>query len=159
MKRCGDSCCCTICKPLHRPLSEWDETRLIDQRDAAEAALSETYLIVTGRQPEWSNRFGYRDAVREIREECAWLIRPTDSAPPPAAESRAGEVHSDFRELMDAAWAINDKLRITPGMEAIFTGSTNDIDRFRDLLHDLEPAYRTAQEPAADSQITASTGD
>lgn len=61
MKRCGDSCCCTICKPLHRPLSEWDETRLIDQRDAAEAALSETYLIVTGRQPEWSNRFGYRD--------------------------------------------------------------------------------------------------
>lgn len=149
MKRCGDSCCCTMCKPLHRPLSERDETRLIDQRDAAEAALSETYLIVTGRQPEWSNRFGYRDAVREIREECAWLIRPTDSAPPPAAESRAGEVHSDFRELMDAAWAINDKLRITPGMEAIFTGSTNDIDRFRDLLHDLEPAYRTAQEPAA----------
>ena len=92
MKRCGDSCCCTMCKPLHRPLSERDETRLIDQRDAAEAALSETYLIVTGRQPEWSNRFGYRDAVREIREECAWLIRPTDSAPPPAAESRAGEV-------------------------------------------------------------------
>lgn len=159
MKRCGDSCCCTMCKPLHRPLSERDETRLIDQRDAAEAALSETYLIVTGRQPEWSNRFGYRDAVREIREECAWLIRPTDSAPPPAAESRAGEVHSDFRELMDAAWAINDKLRITPGMEAIFTGSTNDIDRFRDLLHDLEPAYRTAQEPTADSQITTSTGD
>ena len=57
------------------------------------------------------------------------LAAALSALPPPAAESRAREVHSDFRELMDAAWA------------------TNDIDRFRDLLHDLEPAYRTAQEP------------
>lgn len=93
------------------------------------------------------------------RRDARAALAALSAAPPPAAESRAREVHSDFRELMDAAWAINDRLRITPGMEAIFTGSTNDIDRFRDLLHDLEPAYRTAQEPAADSQITTSTGD
>jgi len=39
----------------------------IDQRDAAESALSEAYLIVTGQPPEWSNRFGYREALDDIR--------------------------------------------------------------------------------------------
>lgn len=40
----------------------------IDQRDAAESALSEAYLIVTGRAPKWSNLFGYREALDDIRD-------------------------------------------------------------------------------------------
>lgn len=62
----------------------------------------------------------------------------------PEADEGAVPSPSEYRSLLDACWAVNDKLRITPGMEAIFTGSTNDIDAFRDLLHELEPAYRSA---------------
>ena len=64
--------------------------------------------------------------------------------PRPEADEGAVPSPSEYRSLLDACWAVNDKLRITPGMEAIFTGSTNDIDAFRDLLHELEPAYRSA---------------
>ncbi len=40
--------------------------RTIDQRDAAEDALSDAFRLVTGREPEWSNLFGYADAMEEI---------------------------------------------------------------------------------------------
>ena len=74
----------------------------------------------------------------------AALDGETVPLPRPEADEGAVPSPSEYRSLLDACWAINDKLRITPGMEAIFTGSTNDIDAFRDLLHELEPAYRSA---------------
>lgn len=39
----------------------------ISERDAAEAALSDAYRAVCGREPEWSNLFGYEDAVEDMR--------------------------------------------------------------------------------------------
>lgn len=39
---------------------------IIDQRDKAEEAMSQAYYIVTGRSPEWSNKFGYDEALEEI---------------------------------------------------------------------------------------------
>lgn len=39
---------------------------VIDQRDAAENAMSEAYTIVTGKQVQWSNHFGYKEALEEI---------------------------------------------------------------------------------------------
>lgn len=71
-------------------------------------------------------------------------LRRPEPGPRPEADEGAVPSPSEYRSLLDACWAVNDKLRITPGMEAIFTGSTNDIDAFRDLLHELEPAYRSA---------------
>lgn len=71
-------------------------------------------------------------------------LRRPEPGPRPEADEGAVPSPSEYRSLLDACWAINDRLRITPGMEAIFTGSTNDIDAFRDLLHELEPAYRSA---------------
>jgi hypothetical protein len=38
----------------------------IDQRDRAEEALSQAYFLITGRSPEWSNLFGYDEALEEI---------------------------------------------------------------------------------------------
>tara|TARA_R110000824_G_scaffold401032_2_gene610443 strand:- start:18020 stop:18253 length:234 start_codon:yes stop_codon:yes gene_type:complete len=41
-------------------------TQVIDERDSAESALSEAYALVMGHAPEWSNLFGYRDAINQI---------------------------------------------------------------------------------------------
>ncbi len=48
-------------------LKDKDELHTIDQRDAAEDAISEVYNLVIGRAPEWSNLFGYSDAVAQIK--------------------------------------------------------------------------------------------
>ena len=40
--------------------------QLIDARDAAEDALSQAFKVITGQYPEWSNMFGYKDALDEI---------------------------------------------------------------------------------------------
>lgn len=39
---------------------------VIDQRDAAEEAMSEAYTLVMGHAPEWSNQFSFRDALNQI---------------------------------------------------------------------------------------------
>ncbi len=53
--------------------------QVIDERDAAEEALSRAYYLVTGRSPEWSNIFGYTEALEEIEDACA-LLRKTAKA-------------------------------------------------------------------------------
>lgn len=40
--------------------------KLIEERDAAEEALSQAYAIVMGEGPNWSNLFGYQDALNQI---------------------------------------------------------------------------------------------
>ncbi|PUF63526.1 ead/Ea22-like family protein, partial [Salmonella enterica] len=42
---------------------ENSETQLINERDAAESALADMYQAATGERPEWSNMFGFADAV------------------------------------------------------------------------------------------------
>jgi len=42
---------------------EASETKLIEERDHAEDALSDMFEAATGERPEWSNWFGFRDAV------------------------------------------------------------------------------------------------
>ena len=42
------------------------QLQLIDQRDGAEDALSRAYMLVTDRPAEWSNVFGYADALDDI---------------------------------------------------------------------------------------------
>lgn len=45
---------------------EREMLEVIDQRDRAEEALSQAYFLITGRSPEWSNLFGYDEALEEI---------------------------------------------------------------------------------------------
>lgn len=47
---------------------EIDEGKLIDERDSAEAALGDMYEKVLGYKPEWSNFYGYADAVDDVEE-------------------------------------------------------------------------------------------
>ncbi|CAI2057156.1 hypothetical protein [Serratia entomophila] len=52
------------------------ETQLIQERDDAEAALADMYEAATGERPEWSNWFGFADAVEEVAQVCARLATP-----------------------------------------------------------------------------------
>lgn len=48
-----------------------DNTTLVYERDGAEAALSRAYEVVCGQCPEWSNLFGYAEAIEDIRNTIA----------------------------------------------------------------------------------------
>ncbi|HFZ8080065.1 TPA: ead/Ea22-like family protein [Salmonella enterica subsp. enterica serovar Potsdam] len=52
---------------------ERSETQLINERDAAESALADMYQAATGERPEWSNMFGFADAVDVVEERLATL--------------------------------------------------------------------------------------
>lgn len=59
---------------------EDDCDQLMKERDAAEAAISDMFEKVTGRSAEWSNLWGYAEAVEEAEEHVAQLedkIKPT----------------------------------------------------------------------------------
>lgn len=40
----------------------------IDERDAAEEALSQAYFLIKGQSPQWSNNFGHEEALEEIED-------------------------------------------------------------------------------------------
>lgn len=50
--------------------------KLIDERDAAEEALSQAYYLIVGRSPEWSNLFGYKEALADI-DDAQSILRET----------------------------------------------------------------------------------
>lgn len=54
--------------------SERDMEQLIQERDEAEEAISQAYYLITGKSPEWSNAFGYAEALEEI-DDAQRLLR------------------------------------------------------------------------------------
>ena len=48
--------------------------RLAEERDSAERAMSQAYYLITGKSPEWSNIFGYEEALEEINT-AQYLLR------------------------------------------------------------------------------------
>lgn len=60
---------------IERQVKELDasETKLIQERDEAEMALADMYEAATGRRPEWSNWFGFTEAVKEVANITAGL--------------------------------------------------------------------------------------
>ncbi|WP_190320239.1 ead/Ea22-like family protein [Enterobacter hormaechei] len=52
---------------------ERDETQLIEERDSAEQALSDMYEAAMGDRPEWSNLFGYADAIDDVAQRVSFL--------------------------------------------------------------------------------------
>lgn len=50
--------------------------QLIDERDAAEEALSQAYFLIVGHSPEWSNLFGYKEALADI-DDAQSILRET----------------------------------------------------------------------------------
>lgn len=55
---------------------EASETQLIQERDSAEQALADMYDAATGERPEWSNWFGFADAIEEVAQVRAKLATP-----------------------------------------------------------------------------------
>ena len=41
-------------------------TQVIEERDECEQVINDLYQAVMGYPPEWSNNFGYRDAVKDV---------------------------------------------------------------------------------------------
>lgn len=64
---------------------EFNELNLIAERDNAENVVTNMYRAATGDSPEWSNWFGFADAIEEvaqIRAKLATPVRlPTKSQP------------------------------------------------------------------------------
>lgn len=52
---------------------EQSELQLMEERDSAEEALADMYQAATGERPEWSNWFGYADAVDAVTDRVAEL--------------------------------------------------------------------------------------
>ncbi|GEM_PF-4552194 len=52
---------------------ERDETQLIEERDSAEQALADMYEAAMGDRPEWSNLFGYSDAIDDVAQRISFL--------------------------------------------------------------------------------------
>ncbi|EJE3068129.1 ead/Ea22-like family protein [Escherichia coli] len=52
---------------------EKSEEQLINERDHAESALDDMYFAATGNRPEWSNWFGFSDAVDAVVDGIADL--------------------------------------------------------------------------------------
>jgi DNA repair exonuclease SbcCD ATPase subunit len=54
--------------------------KAIEERDEAEEFAGNVYYRIMGRSPEWSNKFGYSQALEEITAELAQAIRERDEA-------------------------------------------------------------------------------
>lgn len=78
---------------------ERSETQLIDERDAAESALADMYEAGTGERPEWSNAFGFCDAVDEVRENVDSWIRRAEAAEKRIAELEARIITVKFEPI------------------------------------------------------------
>lgn len=67
-------------EPMDRRIAELEhsETQLINERDYAESALNDAYKAVMGQAPEWSNWFGFENAIDEIELVCELWRNQTD---------------------------------------------------------------------------------
>ncbi|CAB1206719.1 hypothetical protein FB6_0025 [Serratia marcescens] len=72
--------CCEYASKLETQVKELDvsETKLILERDEAEIALADMYEAATGHRPEWSNFFGFTEAIDEVAEIAAGWGRGED---------------------------------------------------------------------------------
>lgn len=89
------------------------ETQLIEERDVAHDAIDAMYEAATGERPEWSNCFGFADAIEEVAQVRARLATPVrlparkavrhPAGYPEDAAREAGynEALSDFGEALD----------------------------------------------------------
>ncbi|WP_391564393.1 hypothetical protein [Serratia ureilytica] len=77
---------------------EASETQLIQERDSAEQALADMYEAATGERPEWSNWFGFADAIEEVAQVRARLATPVRLPARKAVRHPAGYPEDAARE-------------------------------------------------------------
>lgn len=78
---------------------EKSEEQLINERDYAESALADMYFAATGDRPEWSNLFGFSDAVDAVVDRIADLEAKQPVSVVPAVLERLRTIVADPRAL------------------------------------------------------------
>ncbi|ELC7900138.1 ead/Ea22-like family protein [Escherichia coli] len=95
---------------------EKSEEQLINERDHAESALADMYFAATGNRPEWSNWFGFSDAVDAVVDRIADLEakQPSPVVPDNASESLAYAYKELTPEIMRGHIAVFERYGIAP---------------------------------------------
>lgn len=113
---------------------EKSEEQLINERDHAESALADMYFAATGNRPEWSNWFGFSDAVDAVVDRIADLEakQPSPVVPDNASESLAYAYKELTPEIMRGHIAVFERYGIAPN-DSIIT-----IQALRIALYGIE---------------------
>lgn len=95
---------------------EKSEEQLINERDHAESALDDMYFAATGNRPEWSNWFGFSDAVDAVVDRIADLEakQPSPVVPDNASGSLAYAYKELTPEIMRGHIAVFERYGIAP---------------------------------------------
>ncbi|HGF8545961.1 TPA: ead/Ea22-like family protein [Salmonella enterica subsp. enterica] len=95
---------------------EKSEEQLINERDHAESALADMYFAATGNRPEWSNWFGFSDAVDAVVDRIADLEakQPSPVVPDNASWSLAYAYKELTPEIMRGHIAVFERYGIAP---------------------------------------------
>lgn len=95
---------------------EKSEEQLINERDHAESALADMYFAATGDRPEWSNWFGFSDAVDAVVDRIADLEakQPSPVVPDNASESLAYAYKELTPEIVRGHIAVFERYGIAP---------------------------------------------
>lgn len=88
--------------------------QVIGERDHAEDVISKIYLLITGKEPEWSNIFGYSNALEEIKDEVF------------ALREKVKELESRYESIEKSA------MELRGSMDKISKGSLYDINWMSD---------------------------
>jgi len=92
-------------------ISENEVEKLITERDAAEEAMSQAYYLVTGNSPEWSNLFGYNEALEDIADGVSGLkqlVKRAQSAPVDLERVREASKRSSYAWSCDGEYTSQD---------------------------------------------------
>lgn len=126
--------------------NERDMLQLIDERDAAEEALSQAYYIVIGRSPEWSNKFGHAQALEEIGDACEVLKQAARPSPETEAEVEAQDAALLLRWLKrEGDGNLPDQLRLNADCDTyenncnLRVEAAREITRLRAALSAMSP--------------------
>lgn len=113
---------------------EKSEEQLINERDHAESALADMYFAATGNRPEWSNWFGFSDAVDAVVDRIADLEakQPSPVVPDNASGSLAYAYKELTPEIMRNHLAVFERYGIAPN------DSSTTIQALRIALDGIE---------------------
>lgn len=128
---------------------EKSEEQLINERDHAESALDDMYFAATGNRPEWSNWFGFSDAVDAVVDRIADLEakQPSPVVPDNASESLAYAYKELTPEIMRGHIAVFERYGIAPNDSIITIQALrialDGIERSNAMLNGDEPVSQT----------------
>ncbi len=106
--------------PVSDDKHEREMLNVIDERDSAQEAISQAYYLIIGQSPEWSNVFGYKEAIEEIdlaqRSLRAHVAKPPEQRPEAVIDALK---HIAGYEISDSLNYYNARAMIERAREAL----------------------------------------